>query len=64
MTVHKRAKLVSIARAELAKRSTEHDADSKRYEPPAWLLAALESAYDSGYADGQRGGTAIDPRAS
>ena len=53
MTATKRAKLVEIARAELVKRPTEHDADPKRYEPPEWLLAALEAAFDAGYESAQ-----------
>lgn len=51
----KRAMLVEIARAELARRPTEHDADPKRYQPPEWLLAALEAAYDAGLASALRG---------
>lgn len=61
MTVLERKTLVEICRVELAKRPTEHDADPKRYEPPAWLLAALVAAYNAGKSDGHRAGAGLYP---
>lgn len=50
-----RGEVTRLAREALAKANPEsHCADPKRYEPPEWLVEAMQAAFASGVATGRR----------
>lgn len=52
-TSARRDELVKLARAALSKADpTEHCANPATYQPPAWILEAMQRAYEAGLGDG------------